>query len=128
MASGLNTQSNRTLRCEHRNHIKNINKQNSDRIIRLERRNNIKQDISTEIKNEMIQLNKKISRSITNNNNNNSIISNNNNIISNNNSIINSNNNSISSNMSSMSSIRKTRKFRINGHILQFNIINCHLT
>ena len=38
MASGLNTQSNRTLRYEQRNHMKNISKQNSDRIMRLERR------------------------------------------------------------------------------------------
>ena len=88
MASGLNTQSNRTLRYDQRNHIKNISKQNSDRIMRLDRRNNSKQEISSEVKDEIIQLNKKNSK--------------------------NSNNNSMSamssmSSLSSMSSIRRTR-------------------
>ena len=91
MASGLNTQSNRTLRYDQRNHIKNISKQNSDRIMRLDRRNNSKQEISSEVKDEIIQLNKKDSKNSKN-----------------------SNNNSMSamssmSSLSSMSSIRRTR-------------------
>jgi len=94
MASGLNTQSNRTLRYEQRNHIKHIGKQKTDRIMRLERRNNSNQEIYTEVKNEIIQLNNKKNPS---NNNSNNISRN-------------SSRNSSMSNMSStVSSIRRTR-------------------
>lgn len=89
MASGLNTQSNRTLRYEQRNHMKNISKQNSDRIMRLERRNNSKQDISSEVKNEIIQLNNKKNNS--------------------NNSSRNSSRSNLSSTVSYEPSIRRTR-------------------
>jgi len=89
MASGLNTQSNRTLRYEQRIHMKNISKQNSDRIMRLERRNNSKQDISSEVKNEIIQLNNKKNNS--------------------NNSSRNSSRSNLSSTVSSEPSIRRTR-------------------
>ena len=89
MASGLNTQSNRTLRYEQRIHSKNLSKQNSDRIMRLERRNNSKQEISSEVKNEIIQLNNKKNNSR--------------------NSSRNSSRSNLSSTVSSVSSIRRTR-------------------